>query len=106
MSGDLAGRLAAYAASRLTPEDLRPVHDFDTDVTLDELTDQTVSEILALAPFGNANPVPLLALRDAQLARSPEIKNEKHLFVQLRHNGVTRLAKGWSMATQIGRAHV
>ncbi len=91
-------RFAAYAASVLTPEDLRPVHDCDTYVTLDELTDETVSEILALAPFGNSNPVPLIALRDAQVARAPEIKNEKHLFLHLRHNGATRLAKGWSMA--------
>lgn len=91
-------RFAAYAASKLTPEDLRPVHDCDTYVTLDELTDETVNEILALAPFGNSNPVPLLALRDAQVARAPEIKNEKHLFLHLRHNGATRLAKGWSMA--------
>jgi single-stranded-DNA-specific exonuclease len=91
-------RFAAYAASVLTPEDLRPVHDCDTYVTLDELTDETVNEILALAPFGNSNPVPLIALRDAQVARAPEIKNEKHLFLHLRHNGATRLAKGWSMA--------
>ncbi len=91
-------RFAAYAASKLTPEDLRPVHDCDTYVTLDELTDDTVNEILALAPFGNSNPVPLIALRDARVARAPEIKNEKHLFLHLRHNGATRLAKGWSMA--------
>lgn len=91
-------RFAAYAAARLTPEDLRPVHDCDTYVTLDELTDETVAEILALAPFGNSNPVPMLALRDAQVARTPEIKNEKHLFLHLRHSGVARLAKGWSMA--------
>jgi single-stranded-DNA-specific exonuclease len=98
-------RFAAYAASLLTPEDLRPVHDCDTYLTLDELTDQTVTEILALAPFGNANPVPLLALRDAQVARNPEIKNEKHLFLHLRHNGATRLAKGWSMAARASEFH-
>ena len=91
-------RFAAYAAARLGPEDLRPVHDCDTYLTLDELTDDTAAEILALAPFGNSNPVPLIALRDAQVARTPEVKNEKHLFLHLRHNGATRLAKGWSMA--------
>lgn len=91
-------RFAAYAAARLGPEDLRPVHDCDAAVTLDELTDEAVMEILALAPFGNANPVPLLALRNAQVARTPEVKNEKHLFLHLRHNGTTRLAKGWSLS--------
>ena len=96
---EFRARFAAYAAERLGPEDLRPIHDCDAAVTLDELTDETVAEILALAPFGNANPVPLLALRDVQVARAPEIKNEKHLFLHLRHNGQTRLAKGWSMAS-------
>ena len=95
---EFRARFAAYAAERLSPEDLRPIHDCDAAVTLDELTDETVAEILALAPFGNSNPVPLLALRDAQVARAPEIKNEKHIFLHLRHNGTTRLAKGWSMA--------
>jgi single-stranded-DNA-specific exonuclease len=99
---EFRSRFAAYAASRLGPEDLRPVHDFDAAVTLDELTDDTVAEILALAPFGNSNPVPLLAIRDTQVARAPEIKNEKHLFLHLRHNGTTRLAKGWSMAAMAG----
>jgi len=95
---EFRARFAAYAAARLGPEDLRPIHDCDAAVTLDELTDETVAEILAMAPFGNSNPVPLLALRDAQVARTPEVKNEKHLFIHLRHNGTTRLAKGWSMA--------
>jgi len=92
-------RFAAYAATLLGPDDLRPVHDFDTFATLDELNDQTAAEILSLAPFGNANPVPLIALRNAQLARPPEIKNEKHLFLHLRHNGAPRLAKGWSLSS-------
>jgi single-stranded-DNA-specific exonuclease len=91
-------RFAAYAAARLSPGDLCPVLDCDASVTLDELSDSTVTEILALAPFGNANPVPLLALRHAQVARPPEIKNEKHLFLHLRHGSASRLAKGWSMA--------
>lgn len=95
-------RFAAYAASRLTADELCPIHDFDTHATLDELTDETASEILSLAPFGNGNPVPLIALRDAQVARTPEVKNEKHLFLHLRHSGTTRLAKGWSMASMEG----
>lgn len=95
-------RFAAYAALRLGPDDLRPVHDCDTAVTLEELTDETVAEIFALAPFGNANPVPLLALRGAYVARSPEVKNEKHLFLHLRHGETTRVAKGWSMAEFAG----
>lgn len=95
---DFRERFAAYAAARLAPEDLRPIHDCDAAVTLDELTPETAAEILALAPFGNANPVPLLALRNARLARPPEVKKEKHLFLHLRHNGAPCLAKGWSMA--------
>lgn len=96
-------RFAAYAAARLGPEDLRPVHDFDAEMSLEELTDETAAEILSLAPFGNSNPVPLLALRGAQIARAPEVKNEKHLFLHLRHFAATRIAKGWSMAPMAGQ---
>lgn len=91
-------RFAAYAAARLGPEDLCPLHEFDAAVTLEELTDDTVAEIFALAPFGNANPVPLLALRGAQIARPPEVKNGKHLFLHLRQGNASRLTKGWNMA--------
>jgi single-stranded-DNA-specific exonuclease len=98
-------RFAEYAASRLRPDDLRPILDCDAQVSLDELSDQTVTEILALAPFGNANPVPLLALKDAQIARPPQIKNEKHLFVHLRHGATSCLAKGWSMAALASSHH-
>lgn len=102
-------RLALYAAERLGPEDLRPVHDCDAAVTLDELTPQTVTEILALAPFGNANPVPLLALQGARIARTPDVRNEKHLFLHLQHNGTAHVAKGWSMAAlaeNFGMGHI
>lgn len=95
-------RFAAYAAARLGPDDLRPLHEFDAAVTVEELTDETVAEIFQLAPFGNANPVPLLALRGAQVARAPEIKNDKHLFMHLRQGSATRLAMGWNMAELIG----
>jgi single-stranded-DNA-specific exonuclease len=91
-------RFERFAATLLTPEDLCPVHDCDAAMTLEELNDSTARELLALAPFGAGNPPPLLALRKAQIVRDPQVKNEKHLFLHLRHNGMARIAKGWHLA--------
>lgn len=98
-------RFQAFAAARLDPEDLRPVHSFDAEAALDELDDAAAAELLSLAPFGNANPPPLLALRAVQVAAPPDIKNTQHLFVRLRQNGAAVQAKGWGLAHLANEIH-
>lgn len=97
-------RFRAYAASRLAPEDLCPIVDCDATASLDEFTDEAAAEVLALAPFGNSNPVPIFALSNARVARPPQVKNEKHLFMHLAQNGVAKMVKGWSMADRLEEA--
>jgi len=101
---DFRARFQAYAGSKLTPEDLVPIIDCDAVVTLDELTDESAAEVLSLAPFGNSNPVPVFAIQKAKVARPPQVKNEKHLFMHLAQNGVAKMVKGWSMADRLDDA--
>jgi single-stranded-DNA-specific exonuclease len=91
-------RFAAYAAAALSDEDRVPVLDIDAEATLGELDDRGAADLLSLAPFGAANQPPLLALRGLDLVLTPEVKNEKHLFLKVRQDGVMRQIKGWNMA--------
>lgn len=99
-------RFAAFAGTRLNAEDFCPVHDIDACIPLEDLNDETAAELLSLAPFGAGNPVPLLAVRGAQVARSPEVKNEKHLFLHLRDGSASRMAKGWNMSARAAEIQV
>lgn len=96
-------RFADFAASLLGPEDLRPTIEIDTVATLSELDEQGALDLLSLAPFGAGNRPPMVALLAAELAFTPEIKNEKHLFLKVRQNGKLMQAKGWNMADRAYR---
>lgn len=95
---EFQARFAAQAAARIPPEELCPLIEFDAAVSLDELTDRAATELLSLAPFGNANPAPVLALLDAKLDGEPRVVKEQHLFLNLRHGDRSVQAKAWNRA--------
>jgi single-stranded-DNA-specific exonuclease len=103
-------RFNAYAAAHLTAEDFLPRMDVDAVVGLGDLTEAGVEEILALAPFGNGNPPPLLAALDVEVAGQPVLVKEKHLRVMVRQGGRTLVLKAWNFAGRAGEmtpgAHV
>jgi len=91
-------RFNAYAAARLRPEDFLPRIEIDAVLDLPELTESSVEEVLALAPFGHGNPTPLFAALDAEIAGQPVVWNEKHLRVMVCQNGRTLSLKAWNFA--------
>jgi single-stranded-DNA-specific exonuclease len=91
-------RLNAYAAARLAPDDFRAEITVDAPLAFDEITDQAVSEVLSLAPFGFGNPAPVFAAFGAEVAGSPVVFKEKHLRVNLRQNGRALTLKAWNFA--------
>jgi single-stranded-DNA-specific exonuclease len=95
-------RFNAYAAAHLTAEDFLPRMDVDAVVDLGDLTETGVQEILALAPFGNGNPPPLVAALDVEVAGPPVAMKEKHLRVMVRQNGRTLVLKAWNFAGRAG----
>lgn len=100
---EFRARFEAYAGARLGPEDLRPVIAIDAEATLQELEEQGAMELLSLAPFGAGNPPPVVMLRGVDVATTPEVKNERHLFVKVRQGGVMKMVKGWGMAELAGQ---
>jgi single-stranded-DNA-specific exonuclease len=104
-------RLRAYAANLLTPADFERELSIDSEIAWKEINDRAVADILSLAPFGYGNASPVFAVRDAEIAGPPDIRNEKHVFLRLRgEGGRTIRAKAWNFAeraAEIGAgAHV
>lgn len=88
-------RFEAYAATRLTAEDLRPTVELDGAVSAADLDDQSAAEVLSLAPFGFGNPAPVFALFGAEIAGPPAAMGEKGVRVRLRHQGRNLQVKAW-----------
>jgi single-stranded-DNA-specific exonuclease len=95
-------RFRAYAGARLTVADFQAEIEIDAEIGFEEITDQTVAELLNLAPFGFGNPAPTLVARGVEVAAAPEIKNDKHLFLRLKSQGRTLRAKAWNFAERAG----
>jgi single-stranded-DNA-specific exonuclease len=91
-------RFRAFASGRLTVADFEPEIEVDAEIGFDEVTDQIVAELLNLAPFGFGNASPTLVVRGVEVAATPDIKNDKHLFLRLKSQGRMLRAKAWNFA--------
>jgi len=95
---EFRSRFQAYAATRLTIDDFEPEVEIDAEIGFDEVTDQTIGEVLNLAPFGFGNAPPTLVVRGVEVMAPPDIKNDKHLFLRLKSQGKILRAKAWNFA--------
>lgn len=93
-------RLNEYAATRLDPEEFRPVWRFDGRSGLDELSDKAVTDVLACAPFGFGNPTPLFLAKAVRIMETVIVR-ERHLRVRLGQNGRSLWAKAWNFAGRL-----
>jgi len=71
--------LAAYARSRLTPEDFVAVERIDCCVHPREITDDLWKGLGMLGPFGSGNPAPVFAACGLEVVKDPMPMKEKHL---------------------------
>jgi single-stranded-DNA-specific exonuclease len=93
-------RLQEYAAQRLRTEDFKPELALDATLDFREISERSMAELLALAPFGHGNPVPVFAALDVEVAGPPAPWNDKHLRVILRQNGRSLALKAWNFAAR------
>jgi single-stranded-DNA-specific exonuclease len=90
-------RFNQVARGKLTPDDLRPQYEVDSEACLSDLTDRCAVQILSLGPFGFGNPLPTLCCRKVQVAASPRADSSgRHLTIPLRQNGRTLFCKAWN----------
>jgi len=91
-------QFSAYAAARLTTADFQGEIEIDAEISFKEITDQSVAQLLDLAPFGFGNAAPTLVARDVEVAGLPQVKNDKHMFLRLKSEGRVMRAKAWNFA--------
>ena len=104
--------LDAWAHTKLTSEDLKPVLRYDSELTLDEITPKLFETLKQLEPFGMGNPVPVFIARDAKVLAPPRVMKEKHAKLRVRQNGTGSSgmrsfdALAWRMAERVQREGV
>ena len=93
-------RLNQYASERLNPADFQPQLEIDAMLTLKELDDDAVFELLGLAPFGFGNAAPLLGIEGLEVASPPVLMKEKHARVLFRQDGRSLMTKAWNFGAR------
>ena len=93
----LAAGLEEIAREELKKEDLVPAIDIDAEVSLPELTYDTVSDIRSMEPFGPGNPQPLFYCGDLEVVNSRIVK-ERHLKLRVRQGGCVMEAIGFGLS--------
>jgi single-stranded-DNA-specific exonuclease len=94
-------RLRMYAGKRLTPADFERELAIDAEIAGEEIDDDSVADILRLAPFGHGNPAPTFAARNVEIVGAPNIYPQegtyklrgKHLFLKLKVNFADRIGE-------------
>lgn len=92
---DLRGRMNQYAERCLAPADFIPDLELDGEISLSDLSPETVQELDRIAPHGYGNPRPVFGCRDVRLRGRPRLLKERHLKMQVAQGGLVFTALGW-----------
>jgi single-stranded-DNA-specific exonuclease len=94
----LRARMQRHGASLLTGPMLTPDMECDAEVSLSDLTQDFYDWLMRCAPFGIGNREPVFVTRGVTLTAEVRLIKEKHVCLQLRHEGETVRfsALGWS----------
>jgi single-stranded-DNA-specific exonuclease len=87
----------AHAATVLAPEDLVPVSRIDAVVAGGELGTELAEDLERLAPFGQANPEPVLLVPSARLLDPRPMGEGKHVRFTVESGGVRARAVAFGM---------
>jgi single-stranded-DNA-specific exonuclease len=89
---ELRSRVNDFADGCLTPDDLRPRLWIDSPLTFRSLSEQVVSEVSTLAPFGAGNPCPIFRTSRVEIVDGPRRLKERHLKMAFKQDG--RILRG------------
>lgn len=95
----LRTRMSAYAAPRLTRQQLTPTLTIDASLSLYELSSAALPCLQLLSPFGHGNEEPRFLTCGLTLVEEPRILKERHVKLRLRNaEGDVVTCLGWSRA--------
>ena len=89
---ELRARVNEFADARLTPDDLRPRLWIDGSLTFRSISEQVVSEVFTLAPFGAGNPCPIFRTSRVEIIDGPRLLKDRHLKMAFKQEG--RILRG------------
>jgi single-stranded-DNA-specific exonuclease len=93
----LGEELEGLAQEVLSEEDLIPKIEIDVEVSLSDLTLQTLKHMEALSPYGSGNPEPVLCSRALQVLDS-RVVGESHLKLKVKQEGSVLEAIGFGLS--------
>ena len=82
----------------LEGRDLRPIQRINAWITLDQANDSLFAAMEALRPFGQSNPVPVLAVRGVRIQGQPRRVGVNHLRFMVGDGRTSRSAIAFRMA--------
>ena len=96
---DFRKKLREFSENNISPDDLKPEWEIDTEITTDEIDEKFLADILKFAPFGIDNPAPIFLIKDAQFHEIKKVGESKnHLRFKLkRSNGRSLFGIGFSL---------
>ncbi len=95
---ELRARVNEYADGRLQPDDLRPRLRIDGSLTFRSISEQVVSDLSALAPFGTGNPRPIFRSGSVEVVDGPRLLKARHLKMSFRQEGRVIRGIAWRAA--------
>jgi single-stranded-DNA-specific exonuclease len=94
-----------YCRANVTDAHMEPALDVDAEVILPAVTESLVREFDLLAPFGNANPRPVLAARGVSVLGEPRVMKDAHLSFTVNQGGRGFRCIWWRRAEWAERLH-
>ena len=82
----LRAAVNVFADEHLGPDDLKPRLRIDGAIRFRDISDQLVSELELLAPYGAGNPRPIFSAKRVEVADGPRRIKERHLKLALRQD--------------------
>ncbi|HEY7055155.1 MAG TPA: single-stranded-DNA-specific exonuclease RecJ [Vicinamibacterales bacterium] len=95
---EFRARINRHADEVLEPDQLRPRLRIDGALNLRHITQDLVSGLDALAPFGLANPRPVFHAMPVEIVDGPRPLKDKHLKMTFRQDGRSFRAIAWRAA--------
>jgi single-stranded-DNA-specific exonuclease len=96
--GEFRARINRYANDVLEPDQLRPRLRIDAALNLKHITQDLVSGLDRLAPFGLANPRPVFHAMPVEIVDGPRPIKDRHLKMTFRQDGRSFRAIAWRAA--------
>ncbi|MGD8228708.1 MAG: single-stranded-DNA-specific exonuclease RecJ [Desulfobacteraceae bacterium] len=94
---DLGNELEDLGQETLSDDDLIPKIEIDAEVSLSDLTLQTLKHMQALSPHGSGNPEPIFCSHALEVLDS-RVVGERHLKLRVRQEGSVLEAIGFGLA--------